>query len=196
MTGPFVRFDDGIQGTSRVYRAPERVISAWAPEEVGAALAAMQAACAAGAHLAGFAAYELGYVLEPALADCLPKDRRGPLLSFGVFGPPEAGKMGPETGTASLSPLVPDWDFSNYAERFRVVADAIAAGDIYQANLTFPLRGRLTGSPEAFHAAMRARQPACCSALRGARRADAAFGLAGTLLHRRRCGRAGSRPGR
>jgi para-aminobenzoate synthetase component 1 len=53
----------------------------------------------------------------------------------------------------------PDWDARRYAEAFRTVHDYICAGDIYQANVTFPIRMRATGTPQALYAALSRVQP-------------------------------------
>ncbi len=42
-----------------------------------------------------------------------------------------------------ISPLTPAWDAAGHRERVARIHELIAAGDIYQANLTLPMRGRL-----------------------------------------------------
>ena len=49
------------------------------------------------------------------------------------------------------------WDAESYLQRFAIV-QKIRAGDIYQLNLTFKARFRLSGSPLAFYRDMRQRQ--------------------------------------
>ena len=46
-----------------------------------------------------------------------------------------------------------------YAPRFERVRDYIAAGDVYQINLTFPLDGVLDGDPLELYRVLRKRQP-------------------------------------
>lgn len=41
------------------------------------------------------------------------------------------------------APLVPAWDAAGHRERVERIRALIAAGDLYQANLTLPMRGRL-----------------------------------------------------
>ncbi|WP_323764566.1 aminodeoxychorismate synthase component I [Marinovum sp.] len=152
-----IRFDQGPAGGATEFAAPLRRIEAWGPETVPAALEALAAAQAEGLWLAGFASYELGYALEPKLLALMPEGRRVPLISFGAFTAP--AKAGPLTGgRATLSALRPDWDAERYAGAFDRVHGWIGAGDIYQANLTFPLRAEVQGSPEALYAALSARQ--------------------------------------
>ena len=64
---PFVLLDDASAGQAglALYTRPRGEIAARAPDEVPAALAALETARAAGHHLAGYFAYELGLVLEP-----------------------------------------------------------------------------------------------------------------------------------
>ncbi|HVL19980.1 MAG TPA: aminodeoxychorismate synthase component I [Amaricoccus sp.] len=120
-------------------------------------LAAIGAALAGGHWVAGLAAYELGLALEPRLAPLMPAARRLPLLAFGIFDAPCPPQ--PAVPGGSLADLAPLWDRGRYGEAFDQVAAYIRAGDIYQANLTFPLRGRWAGEPAAIAAALARRQP-------------------------------------
>lgn len=151
-------FDCGPTGQPVVFRAPREVITAATPEDVGPALAALDAGRRAGLWLAGYASYELGYALEPRLAGLMPPARRLPLLRFGLYEAPAAAE--PVTGGAfRLGRLVPDWTPGRYAEAFEQVHRWIGAGDIYQANLTFALRADFAGDPRGLYAALAARQP-------------------------------------
>jgi para-aminobenzoate synthetase / 4-amino-4-deoxychorismate lyase len=87
---PYVLLDDSLTpgGRSLLFTAPELVVSAYAPEEVEAALGQISAGLARGLHAAGFFAYELGYCLEPKLKELLPVDRHVPLLWIGLFKKP------------------------------------------------------------------------------------------------------------
>ena len=158
MHRPYVAFDQGPLGTGTDFREPRQLITAGQPDDLPAAFAALEAARAAGLWVAGYASYELGYALQPRLAPRLPPGRTVPLLQFGVFDRPQPATALPE-GEAALSAPEPVWSPGRYAEAFQAVHDYIAAGDIYQANLTFPLRARFTGTVEAVYARLRARQP-------------------------------------
>lgn len=138
-SGRSVLFDTGPLGTGSHFTDAERIIEAWHPGEVEGALATMETAQASGKWLAGSASYELGYALLPELLDLLPGGRREPLLRFGVFDGVRAAEPFAATGVSKLSPLHPEWNFADYEKAFRRVHDYIGAGDIYQANLTFPL---------------------------------------------------------
>lgn len=158
-----IRFDDGPKGAGGWFRDPVRLIRAQSHEQVAGALAELDAAQAAGHWLAGYCSYELGYALEPKLAALMPQERRLPLICFGVYGPPVQGKLG--SGAAGFGPFRPDWSRERYRRAFGRVHALIRAGDIYQANLTFPMRASAQGGAQALYAALRARQPVGYGAL-------------------------------
>ena len=159
-----IRFDHGPDGTATCFAQPRDIITASTPQEVPQALAALDRARAQGAWLAGFASYEAGYALEERLLPLMPPHRRLPLLQFGVFDAPCAAP--PLTGgRAALHDLSPQWSAADYAAAFDRVHAYIGAGDIYQANLTFPIASRATGTPEALYAALAALQPVRFGAL-------------------------------
>lgn len=156
---PFALIDDSLSGRTRLYRQPEFLIRADEPEDVAMAFRRMEEARRAGLTLAGYASYELGYLFETRLTPLLPERRRVPLLCFGAFRAEEVFDPQGFTGEAGLAELAPDWSFADYAPRFAQVLDHIAAGDVYQINLTFPMRGQIAGDPLALHRALRSRQP-------------------------------------
>ncbi len=131
----------------RAFAAPRQVIRADRPAEVPAALAALEGALAAGRHVAGWLGYELGAVLEPKLAGLAPEN--APLLRLGVFDGP--GQAPATVGRAYAGPLTAEWDEAAYALRFAAVKDYIAAGDIYQANLSFRAGFAFAGNPRALY---------------------------------------------
>lgn len=132
-------------GVRQAFASPRQVIRADRAGEVPAALAAAEAALAQGRFVAGWLGYELGYALEPRLAGLTPV----PLLRLGIFdGPTEAL---PAAGRAYAGPLTPEWNAADYGARFGAVKDYIAAGDIYQANLSFRARFPFLGEPRALY---------------------------------------------
>jgi para-aminobenzoate synthetase component 1 len=132
------------------------VIQASEPAQVPAALTRLQDAQQQGYWLAGYASYELGYALEPRLAPLLPQNRQLPLMRFGLYKPPVPAEG--FTSAGALHDLTPRWNATHYARAFRAVHDYIGAGDIYQANLTFPIDARADGSAKGLYAALAARQ--------------------------------------
>ncbi|MEM6307895.1 MAG: aminodeoxychorismate synthase component I [Pseudomonadota bacterium] len=158
MSDRCIVFDHGPSGGGVQFSGPLDIITAATPEQVPAAFAALEAAHAKGHWLAGMASYELGYALIDKLQGHLPSVRKTPLLQFGVFahGPQPAT---PFTSPAVLPQFTPLWDFARYKQAFQTVHDYIAAGDIYQANLTFPLQAKTTADPRALYAALVQKQP-------------------------------------
>lgn len=166
MTERYILFDEGPDAGTQAFADPERLIVAWQADEVDAALLAMQEARAAGLWLAGFASYELGYVLEPKLNPLLPQDRRVPLICFGVFDGPDAAaarslthRGRSEQADARLATPEPTWSAEEYAQAFKAVNGYICAGDFYQTNLTFPMRSEYQGTALGLYSALRRAQP-------------------------------------
>jgi anthranilate/para-aminobenzoate synthase component I len=141
---------DGAGGR-RVFQRPLSVIEADSPAEVSAALQAIDAALGQGNHIAGWLGYELGYALEPRLASRTPA---GPLLRLGVFQAPES-RMPRAAGRAYAGPLTLEWDEAAYTSRFARVKAYIAAGDIYQANLSCRAHFPFMGDPLALYERLR-----------------------------------------
>ncbi|MCW1401278.1 aminodeoxychorismate synthase component I [Novosphingobium sp. MW5] len=168
MPAPFILLDDArSEGASpaRLYRDPVDVVVARRAEEVLPALERLGELHAMGRHLAGWIAYEAGLALEDRLAPLAGArtGAAGPLLWFGAFAGYEeiaaadvpAWLAARAEGRASIGPLDPALSPGGYQCAFAAVQAAIEAGDIYQANLTFPLAGAFHGDPLALYAAIR-----------------------------------------
>ena len=152
-----VSFDRGPLGSGTLFSDPVRLISAQTAREVPAAFAALETARREGLWLAGLASYELGYALDAKLGPLMPPPGEVPLMLFGAFEAPlPAPAEAP--GQSRFTHPRPHWDETRYAEAFGVAHDYICAGDIYQANLTFPLEARHEGTPGALYARLRALQ--------------------------------------
>lgn len=154
---PFICLENSLAGHSLLFTQPCEIITAATADEVPEAFARLQAAHGAGRWIAGFAAYELGLVLEPKLAGLLGADH-GPLMRFGVFDAPSLEGLASD-GSGRVTGLQPDWSGADYAARFEKVSAYISAGDVYQINLTFPMRGKLEGDVPGLYAALKKRQP-------------------------------------
>ena len=153
----FVYFEDQLAGTQRLYENPLEIITAKTPKDIPAALARIEECQAQDLYLAGYCAYELGYVLEPKLLRLLPNKRTAPLLKFGVF---KAYTDKAVTGAgAHINELMPAWSQDDYQSRFDKIMAYIRAGDVYQINLTFPLRGTYQGSAAGLYQQLKAKQP-------------------------------------
>src|SRR5687767_14359872 len=140
---PYILLDDSLTpgGRSLLYAQPERVVAAYEPDEVDAALDQVAEGLARGLHAAGFFAYELGYCLEPKLRHLIPDGRRVPLFWLGLFRAPlpldDPGTRAwlgthAAAGQAAISDLTLSWTRDDYDRAFAKVQDYIAAGDVYQ----------------------------------------------------------------
>jgi para-aminobenzoate synthetase/4-amino-4-deoxychorismate lyase len=149
-----------------LYRDPVAVIRCENVGELDQAFEQIGEGVGGGLHAAGLLSYELGYALEPRLAGLMPPRRQAPLLWFGLFETRDTlDPAALDAAFAALAPPPPIAGLSGGADRARhigmveKVLDMIAAGDVYQVNLTFPLRFRYAGEPLSLYAALRARQP-------------------------------------
>jgi para-aminobenzoate synthetase/4-amino-4-deoxychorismate lyase len=126
-SGNWLRFSD-----------PLEVIEVHALDEVLAALEQIEQRVEnGGLFAAGFVSYEAAPAFDSALQTHAPGDF--PLLRFGLFATAEPFSLPAPAG----SPDLPDWrpgktetEFSRHVDNIRA---AIARGDTYQVNLTFPL---------------------------------------------------------
>ncbi len=137
----------------------ERAIVAHQADEVAAAVGEVEREVEEdGLLAAGYLAYEAaaayGLSVHP------PEPDGPPLLWFGLFRgrkpvePPATG------GDYRFGPWQPALDFPAYAAALDRIKAAIARGDTYQANFTFPLRADFSGDPLALFAALSAAQRA------------------------------------
>lgn len=171
---PFVLLEDriGETGAARLFSSPRALIQARTTRQVGAAMAGLERELGSGRHVAGYIAYEAFGAFEPRLAEALEARDGGPLLWFGVFDEVtilEPGALdealcafGPPP---PLGALCAAHDQARHGAKVREVLRLIGRGDLYQVNLTFPLRFRYEGDPLALYAALRARQPVAHGAI-------------------------------
>ena len=152
----------GIAPLRAAFGAPGRVLAARTPAEVRPVLDAAEAEARAGRWCVGWLRYEAAAAFDPAFQTHPPD---GPLAWFGVHEralPLPAADAEPGDAVAEWhgQPARPAFDAA-IAEIHR----AIAAGELYQANLTAPLQGRLrVGSARALFDALRRAQPQALAA--------------------------------
>lgn len=164
---PFVLLDDARSkdaSAARLYADPVKTLTAQTVAELDAVLDELRETKL---HAAGFLAYEAGFALEPKLADKLEhRDLPAPFAWFGLFGgysefdAKTLPSLLPDPAGAWLGTLMPEVARGDYDAAFDAVEDYIAAGDIYQANLTFRAAASYAGSPLALYAAIRPRAAA------------------------------------
>ena len=156
---PFVLLDDArLGGAARLYRDPVELVEAYDVAAVAPALERVRAAAARGLHAAGFLSYEAGRAFEPKLA------QRGPVLTpllwFGLFAgwqPVDAQAWLPDPAGAWVGPPRPHPERNAYEAQVRAALELIAAGDLYQVNLSFQASVPIQGDPLAAYAQLRAR---------------------------------------
>ena len=154
----FVLLDDARPGGAppRLYADPRRIVAAQTIAEVRPALDDIAAATRAGAHAAGFIAYEAAAAFEPILPT--PADPGVPLLWFGLFDAPRPFDPAtlPDPAGAWAGTPAPLIDRATYDARLAALAELIRAGDLYQGNLTYPTRVPVQGDLLALYARLRA----------------------------------------
>ena len=137
----------------------ERAVVAWRADEVAAAVREVERAVEEdGLLAAGYLAYEAaaayGLSVHP------PEPDGPPLLWFGLFRRREPVEPPAPAGDYHFGPWQPALDFATYTAALERIKAAIARGDTYQANFTFPLRADFAGAPQALFAALSAAQRA------------------------------------
>jgi len=183
-TPPYVLIDDarlstaplstayagGAQsGGAKLFANPLKILTCERGEDVAGVLAEIDQALAHGHHVAGYLAYELGYLLEPKLTELLPQPLDGPLIWMGVFDAPEI--IASDTFDAwarephSVGPMQTALTRDAYIDQVEQIRDHIRAGDVYQINHTFKQRFDFSGSPLSLYAHLRQKQRAQYGAL-------------------------------
>ncbi|MGY1744324.1 chorismate-binding protein [Blastococcus sp. SYSU D00695] len=150
---PSARFDDLRAGTALAFDAVERELVATRPEDVVPVLDEVDRLTRAGRWAFGFVAAEAAPGLDPALAVHEPVEGL-PLAWFGISPGPAtvdvvapAGEAGPPTG-----PWVPQWGPGHHRRAVEAVRAHIAAGDVYQCNLTTRLTAPAPADPARLYA--------------------------------------------
>ena len=137
--------DSAAPRLRHAFGTPRTVLVAHEPHEVRALLDAVQAAAEQGRWCIGYVRYEAAPAFDPALA-VHPAD--GPLAWFAVH---DAPLPWPEDDSALAARV--EWLDTCPRPAFGAavahIQQAIAAGELYQVNLTAPLRGEWLGEPEA-----------------------------------------------
>ncbi|HWU84562.1 MAG TPA: aminodeoxychorismate synthase component I [Rhodocyclaceae bacterium] len=159
---------------ARRYTRPVGAVLASHPEELPAALAALDSARSRGLHACGYIAYEAGYALNrlpmPAFPPPVPTQ---PLLHFQLFEQCEL--LSPPAAIAWLEMLAGDEaaavhavelaeDEASYSRKIAQIRGLIRAGETYQVNYTLPCRFRHSGNAAALYLALRDTQRVAYSA--------------------------------
>lgn len=153
---PFVLLESGTaDGGARLFTGLGEVIVAATGGEVRPALDRLRTTIG---HRAGFIGFDAGYALEATLAARrAPAVDDLPLLWFGVFE--RAVAVDPDelldAEACAIGPLTWAIGEAEYAARVASILERIAAGDLYQANVTFQASVAVTGTPLALYRRLR-----------------------------------------
>jgi len=170
---PFVLLDDSrhadAKARSMLFHSPDKIICAHSLDNVPAALEKIDAAVEAGFHIAGYIAYECAAALESRLLAAqmpVPDEpyvwmmvtkHRELLTEAEVDIWLERSRAKSAGGCVRLQqPKIAKSAYDRSAARIK---EYIEAGDIYQANYTFPYDCVLEGSASQAYSKLRARQP-------------------------------------
>lgn len=164
---PWVLLDDArVGGTGELFLAPTETLVAHDRAAVPPLLREVDARATDGAIVAGFLTYEAGEALAD---DGIGAAAEGPLAWFGVFDQVQpvscVPALLPDGRGGALIDTALDWCSDFYCAAFGVVAEAIAAGTVYQVNLSTTARLAIAGDPLALYARLRADTAAPFSAL-------------------------------
>ncbi len=150
---PFALLWDRAIGAARLFTSPMEVADS---PDVEAVLARIAGWTAGGDWAVGALSYEAGAALDPATASL---SRGNPWARFSRHAAPRlldatalADLLSPFRTAAAAGLLAPLVDAADWQAAVARVADYIGAGDIYQANLTFPVTLPIRGHPLALFA--------------------------------------------
>ncbi len=163
---PFVLLDDARAEPGRPVRLfvrAQAIAVARTPAEVRDLAGFVEEQRRRGLPVAGFLSYEAGHAFEPRLEplERTPGPNEPPLAWLGAFAelrtiaPDEVPALLPDPAGAWAGPPQPQIGRDAYDRALARVKDYIAAGDIYQANLTFAARVPVMGHPLALYARLR-----------------------------------------
>lgn len=174
----FVLLDDNLTpgGRALLFQKPVEIVRCDRPQDAAAALERIADLSARGHHLAGYFAYELGYLFEPRLAGLIEQRvpdsaHAAPLIWMAAFPAPRVldsealAKMLAPAGHYETSRPELSLSREDYIAKVERVRDYIAAGDVYQINFTFKYNFKFSGDPAGFYRTLREKQPVSYGAL-------------------------------
>ncbi|MFN7941920.1 MAG: aminodeoxychorismate synthase component I [Thermoanaerobaculia bacterium] len=174
------------------FSAPERALIAHEPDEVPALLLEVERAAAAGRWAVGFVAYEAAGAFDRALVTHEPLPGV-PVAAFSIFAEAREVAAPAAERPARLSSIAPAVAADEHAAAVAAIRAAIARGETYQVNFTFPCAATYHGAPEDLFAALLAPGEAPYAAFLGADRWTIAS-LSPELFFSREHGRLTMRP--
>jgi len=164
---PFVLLDDArIRGAAaaRLFVDPVETLVASASSDIPDLLSALEAAAGRGLYAAGYLAYEAGQGMAPAWRGATTAVAAADTVPLGWFGlferveridPAHVAERLPDTAGAWVGDVAPQVERADYIAAVEAALGYIAAGDIYQANVTFRAEVPVAGNPLAVYARLR-----------------------------------------
>lgn len=119
-------------------------VEAFEIKKVLPTLRKLEEAQSKGIHAIGWIAYEAAPAFDPGLF-VHPKYPNQPLLRFTLYKTQTKGLPFRETSPFSFSKLRPGLTEKKFTESVSKIHHAIAAGETYQVNFTYPMHGTFTG---------------------------------------------------
>ena len=171
--GGFALFDDDDGGAIVLTEYRRWIGLAQQSSDLSSVFAEFSAASARGEWLALAADYELGVLLEPAVARATSAALASSGLNAWVFGKAQRldadgvrrflaahlASLAEHERICGVAELRAAIDAEHHARCVAQIKRWIVDGECYQINLTFPLEGVLYGHPLALYARLRERQP-------------------------------------
>ena len=155
----YVLLDDQKTQRQLYFRDPQRVLIYRSGDPVTAFFEQIERALKDGYWIAGQFDYEFGAAMEPHLSDITSDG--GAVVRLGVFDAPSdhppARLLYRNRPVALEMELL--WSEADYLSRFDAIQSYLRAGDVYQVNLTFPMRGQIDAEAAHLYASFRRRQP-------------------------------------
>lgn len=139
---------------------PQRCVEAWTIAEVLPALRSLEQDAAKGLHAVGWLAYEAAPAFDPHYLVHADRTRR-PLLRFTLYREQRMGLPPRSSGSFELTGPEPALTKDEFSERVILIRDAIARGETYQVNFTYPLKAGFRGDPWTFFRQLRQAQSSC-----------------------------------
>ncbi|WP_433379657.1 aminodeoxychorismate synthase component I [Actinoplanes sp. CA-142083] len=141
------RFDDLTTGRALAFPAPDRVLAAGSLADVIGVLDEVDLETAKGAWAHGFVSYDAAPAFDPSLTVHPPAADGPPLVWFGLsdrhpFQPQDLSFRTPPSAPWEL-----EWSEGEHAGAVARIREHIAAGDVYQCNLTTRLRTPYASDP-------------------------------------------------
>lgn len=123
---------------------PVRDVEVCDVREVLSALRALEQTQAEGLHAVGWIAYEAAPAFDSKLSVHTPPPG-SPLMRFTLYRQQMEGLPPRLAGECDLSPLEPEVNSEDFSMAIVRIHEAIAAGETYQVNFTYPLTGKFQG---------------------------------------------------